>query len=59
MAKLIFRVNMILEALSSKQRLILGLLMLLIVDLIWVGSSELTEVGRHHIFLRALVSTSG
>ena len=33
-----------LERWSSRQRLILGLVMLFVVDLIWVGSSELTEV---------------
>ena len=33
-----------LERWSSRQRLFLGLAMLFVVDLIWVGSSELTEV---------------
>ncbi|KAF6033748.1 SLC35F5 [Bugula neritina] len=31
------------DSLSGKQRLILGLFLLFLVDLIWVGSSELTE----------------
>lgn len=30
--------------LTKVQRLVLGIIVLLVVDLIWVGSSELTEV---------------
>ncbi|KAF6033729.1 hypothetical protein EB796_007971 [Bugula neritina] len=35
------------DSLSGKQRLILGLFLLFLVDLIWVGSSELTEVSGY------------
>jgi hypothetical protein len=32
--------------LNKSQRLLLGLFVLLLVDVIWVSSSELTKVGR-------------
>lgn len=35
------------ERLVGKKRLLIGLLLLLVVDLIWVGSAELTEVGTN------------
>lgn len=34
-----------LTGLTKSQRLVLGVIVLIIVDLIWVASSELTKVG--------------
>lgn len=38
------------EKLNNKQRLCLGLVVLVLVNVIWVGSSELTEVGFIPLF---------
>ena len=37
--------------LTRAQRLVLGIFVLLLVDIIWVASSELTEVGNKFISL--------
>jgi predicted ferric reductase len=44
--------------LNKSQRVLLGLFVLLLVDVIWVSSSELTKVSRTYVLFTSTVSFS-